>query len=97
VRDLLDGADAIVLTEAITNYLAEHLRPRRPGPCSGPAAVPWAGPAAVPSGLSSLLPNGRWYLWLVTACPGSVIVARARTPIGKLSGALRGRLLAPLS
>ena len=52
VRDLLDGTDAIVLTEAITNYqvVAEHLRARRPGSLLGPAAVPWAGPAAPPSG-----------------------------------------------
>ena len=51
VRDLLAGADALVLTEAVTNYqvMAEHLRPSRPGSLigSGGGSLGWAGGGAV--------------------------------------------------
>jgi acetolactate synthase-1/2/3 large subunit len=51
VRRLLEGEDALVLTEVITNskVVAEHLRPRRPGSVihHGGAALGWAGGAAV--------------------------------------------------
>jgi len=51
VRDLLAGADALVLTEAVTNYqvVAEHLRPSRPGSLigSGGGSLGWAGGGAV--------------------------------------------------
>jgi acetolactate synthase I/II/III large subunit len=51
VRELLTGADALVLTEAITNYqvVAEHLRASRPGSLlgSGGGSLGWAGGGAV--------------------------------------------------
>ncbi len=51
VRELLAGADALVLTEAITNYqvVAEHLRASRPGSLigSGGSSLGWGGGAAV--------------------------------------------------
>jgi acetolactate synthase I/II/III large subunit len=51
VRELLAGADALVLTEAITNYqvVAEHLRASRPGSLlgSGGGSLGWAGGGAV--------------------------------------------------
>jgi acetolactate synthase I/II/III large subunit len=51
VRELLDGTDALVLTEAITNYqvVAEHLRASRPGSLigSGGGSLGWAGGGAV--------------------------------------------------
>ena len=57
VRELLAGTDALVLTEAITNYqvVAEHLRPSRPGSYlgSGGASLGWAGGGAVGAKLAS--------------------------------------------
>jgi acetolactate synthase-1/2/3 large subunit len=51
VRRLLDGEDAIVLTEVVTNSkaVAEHLRPVRPGSVlhHGGGALGWSGGAAV--------------------------------------------------
>jgi acetolactate synthase I/II/III large subunit len=57
VRDLLDGTDSIVLTEAITNYqiVAEHLRRTAPGSYlgSGGGSLGWAGGGAVGAKLAS--------------------------------------------
>ena len=57
VRELLAGADALVLTEAITNYqvVAEHLRPARPGSYlgSGGGSLGWTGGGAVGAKLAS--------------------------------------------
>jgi acetolactate synthase I/II/III large subunit len=57
VRDLLRGADALVLTETITNYqiVAEHLRASRPGSLigSGGGSLGWAGGGAVGAKLAS--------------------------------------------
>jgi acetolactate synthase I/II/III large subunit len=57
VRDLLHGTDALVLTEAITNYqiVAEHLRASRPGSLigSGGGSLGWAGGGAVGAKLAS--------------------------------------------
>jgi acetolactate synthase-1/2/3 large subunit len=57
VRELLAGADALVLTEVITNYqvVAEHLRPTRPGSYlgSGGGSLGWAGGGAVGAKLAS--------------------------------------------
>jgi acetolactate synthase I/II/III large subunit len=57
VRDLLSGTDALVLTEAITNYqiVAEHLRASRPGSLigSGGGSLGWAGGGAVGAKLAS--------------------------------------------
>jgi len=57
VRDLLRGTDALVLTEAITNYqiVAEHLRASRPGSLigSGGGSLGWAGGGAVGAKLAS--------------------------------------------
>jgi acetolactate synthase I/II/III large subunit len=51
VRELLTGTDALVLTEAITNYqvVAEHLRASKPGSLvgSGGGSLGWAGGGAV--------------------------------------------------
>jgi acetolactate synthase I/II/III large subunit len=51
VRELLAGSDALVLTEAITNYqvVAEHLRASRPGSLlgSGGGSLGWVGGGAV--------------------------------------------------
>ncbi len=51
VRRLLEGEDALVLTEVVTNskVVAEHLRPNRPGSVihHGGAALGWAGGAVV--------------------------------------------------
>jgi acetolactate synthase-1/2/3 large subunit len=51
VRELLAGTDALVLTEAITNYqvVAEHLRAIRPGSLigSGGGSLGWTGGGAV--------------------------------------------------
>jgi acetolactate synthase-1/2/3 large subunit len=51
VRELLAGTDALVLTEAITNYqvVAEHLRASRPGSLigSGGGSLGWTGGGAV--------------------------------------------------
>ena len=51
VRELLAGIDALVLTEAITNYqvVADHLRASRPGSLigSGGGSLGWAGGGAV--------------------------------------------------
>ena len=51
VREMLRGTDAIVLTEAITNYqvVAEHLRASRPGSLLGSngGSLGWAGGGAV--------------------------------------------------
>jgi acetolactate synthase I/II/III large subunit len=51
VRRLLEGEDALVLTEAVTNskIVAEHLRPTRPGSVlnHGGGSLGWAGGAAV--------------------------------------------------
>ena len=51
VRELLAGTDALILTEAITNYqvVAEHLRASRPGSLigSGGGSLGWAGGGAV--------------------------------------------------
>jgi len=57
VRRLLDGEDALVLTEVVTNsrLVAEHLRPNRPGSVihHGGAALGWAGGAAVGAKLAA--------------------------------------------
>jgi acetolactate synthase-1/2/3 large subunit len=57
VRELLAGADALVLTEAITNYqvVAEHLRASRPGSLigSGGSSLGWGGGAAVGAKLAA--------------------------------------------
>jgi acetolactate synthase I/II/III large subunit len=57
VRDLLRGTDALVLTEAITNYqiVAEHLRASSPGSLigSGGGSLGWAGGGAVGAKLAS--------------------------------------------
>ena len=57
VRDLLRGTDALVLTEAITNYqiVSEHLRASRPGSLigSGGGSLGWAGGGAVGAKLAS--------------------------------------------
>jgi acetolactate synthase-1/2/3 large subunit len=57
VRELLAGTDAIVLTEAITNYqvVAEHLRASRPGSLlgSGGGSLGWAGGGAVGAKLAA--------------------------------------------
>ena len=57
VRELLAGADSLVLTEAITNYqvVAEHLRPATPGSYlgSGGGSLGWAGGGAVGAKLAS--------------------------------------------
>ena len=51
VRRLLDGEDALVLTEVVTNsrVVAEHLRPNRPGSVlhHGGGSLGWSGGAAV--------------------------------------------------
>ena len=51
VRELLAGTDALVLTEAITNYqvVADHMRASRPGSLigSGGGSLGWAGGGAV--------------------------------------------------
>ncbi|HEY6279823.1 MAG TPA: thiamine pyrophosphate-requiring protein [Streptosporangiaceae bacterium] len=56
VRDAI-GPDALVLTEAITNYQAvcEHLRPSRPGSLlgSGGSSLGWSGGAAVGAKLAA--------------------------------------------
>ncbi len=57
VRELLRGTDALVLTEAITNYpvVAEHLRASKPGSLlgSGGGSLGWAGGGAVGAKLAS--------------------------------------------
>jgi acetolactate synthase-1/2/3 large subunit len=57
VRRLLEGEDALVLTEVVTNsrVVAEHLRPNRPGSVlhHGGAALGWAGGAAVGAKLAA--------------------------------------------
>ena len=57
VRRLLDGEDALVLTEVVTNstVVAEHLRPNRPGSVihHGGAALGWAGGATVGAKLAA--------------------------------------------
>jgi acetolactate synthase-1/2/3 large subunit len=57
VRELLAGTDALVLTEAITNYqvVAEHLRASRPGSLigSGGSSLGWGGGAAVGAKLAA--------------------------------------------
>ena len=57
VRELLVGTDALVLTEAITNYqvVAEHLRASRPGSLigSGGGSLGWAGGGAVGAKLAA--------------------------------------------
>jgi len=57
VRRLLDGEDALILTEVVTNskVVAEHLRPNRPGSVihHGGAALGWAGGAAVGAKLAA--------------------------------------------
>jgi len=57
VRDLLAGEDALVLTEAITNFqvVAEHLRVNKPGSLlgSGGASLGWSGGGAVGAKLVS--------------------------------------------
>jgi acetolactate synthase I/II/III large subunit len=56
VRDAI-GPDALVLTEAITNYqvVCEHLQPSRPGSLlgSGGSSLGWSGGAAVGAKLAS--------------------------------------------
>jgi acetolactate synthase-1/2/3 large subunit len=51
VREALAGTDALVLTEAVTNFgvVAEHLRATRPGSLvgSGGGSLGWAGGGAV--------------------------------------------------
>jgi acetolactate synthase I/II/III large subunit len=57
VREMLRGTDALVLTEAITNYqvVSEHLRASKPGSLlgSGGGSLGWAGGAAVGAKLAS--------------------------------------------
>jgi acetolactate synthase-1/2/3 large subunit len=57
VRRLLEGEDAIVLTEVVTSsrVVAEHLRPVRPGSVlhHGGGALGWSGGAAVGAKLAS--------------------------------------------
>jgi acetolactate synthase-1/2/3 large subunit len=57
VRRLLEGEDALVLTEVVTNskVVADHLRPNRPGSVihNGGAALGWAGGAAVGAKLAA--------------------------------------------
>jgi len=57
VRDALHGTDALVLTEAITNYqvVAEHLRASRPGSLlgSGGSSLGWTGGGAVGAKLAA--------------------------------------------
>ena len=57
VRRLLEGEDALVLTEVVTNsqVVAEHLRPNRPGSVihHGGAALGWAGGAVVGAKLAA--------------------------------------------
>ncbi len=57
VRELLAGADALVLTEAITNYqvVADHLRASRPGSLigSGGSSLGWGGGGAVGAKLAA--------------------------------------------
>ena len=64
VRDLLAGEDALVLTEAVTNFqvVAEHLRLNKPGSLigSGGGSLGWSGGAAVGAKL---------------ACPQRTVVA----------------------
>ena len=68
VRELLAGADALVLTEAITNcqVVAEHLRAGRPGSLigSGGGSLGWSGGGAVGAKL---------------ACPERTVVSLAET------------------
>jgi acetolactate synthase I/II/III large subunit len=56
VRELLAGTDALVLTEAITNYqvVADHLRAAKPGSLlgSGGGSLGWAGGGAVGASLA---------------------------------------------
>jgi acetolactate synthase I/II/III large subunit len=57
VRELLAGTDALVLTEAITNYqvVADHLRASRPGALigSGGSSLGWGGGGAVGAKLAA--------------------------------------------
>ena len=57
VRELLAGTDALVLTEAITNFqvVAEHLRASQPGSLigSGGSSLGWAGGGAVGAKLAA--------------------------------------------
>jgi acetolactate synthase-1/2/3 large subunit len=57
VRRLLDGEDALILTEVVTNsrVVAEHLRPNRPGSVlhHGGAALGWAGGATIGAKLAA--------------------------------------------
>ena len=57
VRQLLEGEDALIVTEVVTNsrIVAEHLRPNRPGSVihHGGAALGWAGGAAVGAKLAA--------------------------------------------
>jgi acetolactate synthase I/II/III large subunit len=57
VRRLLDGENALVLTEVVTNsrIVAEHLRPSRPGSVihHGGGSLGWAGGAAVGAKLAA--------------------------------------------
>ena len=57
VRELLAGTDALVLTEAVTNFqiVAEHLRPAVPGSyfSSGGGSLGWAGGGSVGAKLAA--------------------------------------------
>jgi acetolactate synthase I/II/III large subunit len=57
VRRLLEGEDALVLTEVVTNsrVVAEHMRPNRPGSVihHGGGSLGWAGGAAVGAKLAA--------------------------------------------
>lgn len=57
VRDLLAGEDALVLTEAVTNFqvVAEHLRVNRPGALigSGGGSLGWSGGGAIGAKIAS--------------------------------------------
>lgn len=57
VRDLLAGEDALVLTEAVTNFqvVAEHLRANKPGSLigHGGGSLGWSGGGAVGAKLAS--------------------------------------------
>src|SRR5262249_30546017 len=57
VRDLLAGEDALVLTEAVTNFqvVAEHLRVNKPGSLigSGGGSLGWSGGGAIGAKIAS--------------------------------------------
>src|ERR1700728_3220068 len=93
VRRLLDGEDAIVLTEVVTNSeaVAEHLRPVRPGSVlhHGGGALGWSGGAAVGAKLArpsktvvSLVGDGSFLF----SVPSSAIWVQRRYDAPALTG-----------